>query len=254
VPVLAKHQTRKGRLWVYMRDDKPVAGRAPPAAVFFYSRDRTGEHPERHLTGYAGTLQADASAGFLRLYAADRRPGPVTEASCWAHGRRKFFELADVAAKARGQLSALAPLAVEAVKRIDAIFDVERAINGRSIDERLAARGAAPISSASTTVPRSSPYGYGDADAVAISAVVIDILLRRDPACCRILALQSTRRRATAPADQKTAGQWRPSTDGHRTPYRANCSAMPPASAFAAAMSASPPSASPVLRFARPRP
>ena len=140
VPVLAKHQTRKGRLWVYVRDDKPFAGQAPPTAVFFYSRDRTAEHPEHHLAGYAGILQADAYAGFNRLYAADRRPGPITEASCWAHGRRKFFELADVTAKARGALSVLAPLAVEAVKRIDAIFDVEREINGRSIEERLAVR------------------------------------------------------------------------------------------------------------------
>jgi transposase len=140
VPVLAKHQCRKGRLWTYVRDDKPFAGPAPPAAVFFYSRDRTAEHPECHLVGYAGILQADAYAGFNRLYAADRRPGPITEASCWAHGRRKFFELADVAAKARGTLSVLAPLAVEAVKRIDAIFDIEREINGCSIAERLAVR------------------------------------------------------------------------------------------------------------------
>jgi transposase len=108
--------------------------------VFFYSRDRTGEHPERHLTGYAGILQADAYAGFNRLYAADRRPGPITEASCWAHSRRKFFVLADVTAKARGKLAVIAPLAFDAVKRIDAIFDVEREINGRSIDERLAVR------------------------------------------------------------------------------------------------------------------
>jgi transposase len=140
VPVLAKHQCRKGRLWTYVRDDKPFAGPAPPAAVFFYSRDRTAEHPERHLAGYAGILQADAYAGFNRLYATDRHPGPITEASCWAHGRRKFFELADIAAKARGTLSVLAPLAVEAVKRIDAIFDIEREINGRSIAERLAVR------------------------------------------------------------------------------------------------------------------
>jgi transposase len=142
VPVLAKHQCRKGRLWVYVRDDKPFSGPAPPAAVFFYSRDRTAEHPERHLAGYAGILQADAYAGFNRLYDAERKPGPITEASCWAHGRRKFFELADVAAKARGALSVLAPLAVEAVKRIDAIFDNEREINGRSIAERLAVRRA----------------------------------------------------------------------------------------------------------------
>jgi transposase len=140
VPVLAKHQCRKGRLWTYVRDDKPFAGPAPAAAVFFYSRDRTAEHPERHLAGYSGILQADAYAGFNRLYDADRKGGPITEASCWAHGRRKFFELADVAAKARGQLSVLAPLAVEAVKRIDAIFDIEREINGRSIEERLAVR------------------------------------------------------------------------------------------------------------------
>jgi transposase len=123
-----------------VRDDKPFAGPAPAAAVFFYSRDRTAEHPERHLAGYVGILQADAYAGFNRLYDADRKPGPITEASCWAHGRRKFFELADVAAKARGQLSVLAPLAVEAVKRIDAIFDIEREINGRSVEERLAVR------------------------------------------------------------------------------------------------------------------
>ncbi len=142
VPVLAKHQTRKGRLWVYVRDDKPFAGPAPPAAVFFYSRDRTGEHAEQHLHGYAGILQADAYAGFNRLYEAGREPGPITEASCWAHGRRKFFELADVTKKASGKLAVIAPLAFAAVKRIDAIFDIERDINGRSIDERLAVRRA----------------------------------------------------------------------------------------------------------------
>jgi transposase len=149
VPVLAKHETRKGRLWAYVRDDKPFAGTAPPAAVFFYSRDRTAQHPENHLHDYAGILQADAYAGFNRLYEANRKPGPITEASCWAHGRRKFFELADVAAKAGGKLAVIAPLAFEAVKRIDAIFDIERAINGRSIDERLAVRRArvAPLAS-----------------------------------------------------------------------------------------------------------
>jgi transposase len=142
VPVLAKHQTRKGRLWVYVRDDKPFAGPAPPAAVFFYSRDRTAEHPESHLHDYAGILQADAYAGFNRLYEAGRKPGPITEASCWAHGRRKFFELADVTAKASGKLAVIAPLAFEAVQRIDAIFDVEREINGCSVEERLAVRRA----------------------------------------------------------------------------------------------------------------
>jgi transposase len=140
VPVLAKHETRKGRLWTYVRDDKPFAGPAPPAAVFFYSRDRTAQHPESHLRDYVGILQADAYAGFNRLYEASRKPGPITEASCWAHGRRKLFELADVTSKARGTLAVIAPLAFEAVKRIDAIFDIEREINGRSIDARLAVR------------------------------------------------------------------------------------------------------------------
>jgi transposase len=142
VPVLAKHETRKGRLRAYVRDDKPFAGPAPPAAVLFYSRDRTAQHPESHLQGYTGILQADAYAGFNRLYDADRKPGPITEASCWAHGRRKPFELADVTAKAGGKLAVIAPLAFAAVKRIDAIFDIEREINGRSIDERLAVRRA----------------------------------------------------------------------------------------------------------------
>ena len=140
VPVLAKHETRKGRLWAYVRDDRPFAGPTPPAAVFFYSRDRTAQHPEHHLRDYAGILQADAYAGFNRLYETERKPGPITEASCWAHGRRKFFELADVTAKAGGKLAVIAPLAFEAVKRIDAIFDIEREINGRSIAERIAVR------------------------------------------------------------------------------------------------------------------
>jgi transposase len=142
VPVLAKGQTRTGRLWTYVRDDKPFGGGDPRAAVFFYSRDRSGDHPASHLNGYAGILQADAYAGFQRLYAADRRPGPITEAACWSHSRRKFFVLADVAAKARGRLPVIAPLALEAVKRIDAIFDTEREINGLPIAERLAVRRA----------------------------------------------------------------------------------------------------------------
>jgi transposase len=120
--------------------DRPFGGRGPPAAVFFYSRDRTGEHPEHHLHGYSGILQADAYAGFNRLYAADRDPGPILEAACWSHSRRKFFVLADVAAKARGKVPVVAPRALEAVKRIDAIFDIEREINGQTADERLAVR------------------------------------------------------------------------------------------------------------------
>ena len=131
VPVLAKGKTITGRLWTYVRDDRPFAGPAPPAAMFFYSPDRGGEHPKRHLAEYSGILQADAYAGFNDLYAAGRQPGPVTEAGCWAHSRRKFFELAELGR---------APLAVEAVRQIDAIFAVEREINGKPAPQRLAAR------------------------------------------------------------------------------------------------------------------
>ena len=131
VPVLAKGKTVTGRLWTYVRDDQPFGGPAPPAAVFYYSRDRRGEHPNKHLAGYAGILQADAYAGFNDLYHPGRKPGPLIEAGCWAHGRRKLFDLAKVAR---------APLAAEAVRRIDAIFDVERSINGLPAKQRLALR------------------------------------------------------------------------------------------------------------------
>jgi transposase len=142
VPVLAKLKTRTGRLWTYVRDDRPFSGGEAPAAVFFYSPDRTAIHPERHLAGYSGILQADAYAGFNSLYEADRKPGPITEAGCWAHARRKFFELADIASKARNrQSTAISPMAFEAVRKIDAIFAAERAINGHLASDRLAARG-----------------------------------------------------------------------------------------------------------------
>jgi len=141
VPVLAKAKTRTGRIWTYARDDRAFGGSDPPAAVFFYSPDRGGLHPERHLAGYCGILQADAYAGFNGLYEPDRKPGPITQAGCWAHARRKFFELADVAAKARNKsTAALSPMAMAAVQKIDAIFAAERAINGKSADARLAAR------------------------------------------------------------------------------------------------------------------
>ena len=141
VPVLAKIKTRTGRLWTYVRDDQPFGGADPPAAVFFYSPDRSGAHPALHLAGYSGILQADAYAGFNAVYKPDRKPGPITEAACWAHGRRKFFELADIASKARGKTAAIiSPIAFEAVQKIDAIFMLERSINGSSPAERLAVR------------------------------------------------------------------------------------------------------------------
>jgi len=131
VPVLAKGKTRTGRLWTYVRDDRPFGGPDPPAAVFFYSRDRSGIHPEEHLRTYAGLMQADAYAGFNRLYEQGRKPGPIVEAACWAHARRKYFDLARIMK---------APIAVEAIERIDALFAVEREINGASAERRLAVR------------------------------------------------------------------------------------------------------------------
>jgi transposase len=142
VPILAKGQTVTGRVWVYVRDDRPFGGKDPPAALFYASRDRTREHPERHLVGYAGILQADAFDGYNRLYLPDRNPGPIVEALCWSHARRKFFELADIAANTRRGKNAppISPIALEAVKRIDALFDIEREINGLSVENRLTAR------------------------------------------------------------------------------------------------------------------
>jgi transposase len=133
VPVLAKGKTRTGRLWTYVRDDRPFGGHDPPAAVFFYSPDRGAKHPEEHLASYAGLMQADAYAGFNRLYGTGRKAGPIIEAACWAHARRKFFELARISK---------APIAVEAVERIDALFAIEREINGLMPQERAAVRNA----------------------------------------------------------------------------------------------------------------
>lgn len=131
VPILAKGKTATGRLWTYVRDDRPFGGPDPPAAVFYASRDRTGTHPERHLASYSGIMQADAYAGFNGLYASGRKPGPVTEAACFAHARRKLFDLAKIAK---------APIAMEAVQKIDVLFSIEREINGKPAAERLAVR------------------------------------------------------------------------------------------------------------------
>ena len=119
VPVLAKSKCTTGRLWAYVRDDQPFGGSSAPAALFHYSRNRDGSHPENHLASYTGLMQADAYAGYNGLYARGRKPGPIIEAACWAHGRRKFFELADLQK---------APLAIE------------REINGKPPDLRRAVR------------------------------------------------------------------------------------------------------------------
>ena len=131
VPVLAKVKTATGRLWTYVRDDRPFGGTDPPAAAFHYSRSRSGEYPREHLATYGGIMQADAFAGYNELYQGKRKPAPIVEAACWAHGRRKLFDVAKLSK---------APIASEAVRRIDEIFAIERTINGRTAAERLAVR------------------------------------------------------------------------------------------------------------------
>ncbi|MET3858563.1 IS66 family transposase [Rhizobium sp. OAE497] len=142
VPILARGKTDTGRIWTYVRDDRPFGGLSPPAALYYASRDRRQEHPERHLKTFTGILQADAYGGYNPLFKVDRDPGPLTQALCWAHSRRKFFVLADIAANAkRGKNAApISPMALEAVKRIDGLFDIEREINGLTADQRLERR------------------------------------------------------------------------------------------------------------------
>jgi transposase len=108
VPILAKGKTIKGHIWTYVRDDRPFGGRAPPAALYYASRDRRHEHPARHLQGFTGILQADAYSGYNEVYDPSRAQGPITAALWWAHARRQFFELADIAANARRGRSAAA--------------------------------------------------------------------------------------------------------------------------------------------------
>jgi transposase len=190
VPVLAKIKTVTGRLWTYVRDDRPFGGTAAPAAVFFYSRDRSGEHAARHLASYAGILQADAYSGFGQLYNARRSPGPITEAACWAHSRRKFFELADIAkaagARAEKKAANLSPLALDAVRRIDAIFELERSLNGLPADRRLELRTlhVAPLVTALEGWMRTERARFSRHNPVAKA---IDYMLTRWPAFTRFL-------------------------------------------------------------------
>ena len=129
VPVLAPGagKTKTGRLWAYLRDERPHGGAAPPAVFYRYSPDRRGEHPRTHLAGFCGVLHADGYAGFEGLYDAGR----VIEAACWAHVRRKFYDL-----HAAGQ----SPVAAEALLRIRALYAVEDTIRGRPPDERRCVR------------------------------------------------------------------------------------------------------------------
>ncbi len=191
VPVLAKGKTVTGRCWTYVRDDQPFGGRAPPAAVFFYSRDRSGGHPRQHLAAWTGVLQADAYGGYGKLYDAGRQPGPIAEAACWAHARRKFFVLADIEANARRKAqrrttAPVSPIALEAVRRIDALFEIERSINGLPADRRLAVRRerAAPLVAALEAWMREERRKLSRHSDVAVA---MDYMLKRWHAFTRFL-------------------------------------------------------------------
>lgn len=131
VPVLApgEGKTKTGRLWTYVRDDRPSASQDPPAVWFAYSPNRRGEHPQAHLAAFAGIVQADAFAGFGPLYA----DGRIVEAACWAHARRKFFELHQAQSS---------PIAAEALKRIGELYAIEAEIRGQAPEHRRQARQA----------------------------------------------------------------------------------------------------------------
>ena len=129
VPVLAPGQgkTKTGRLWTYVRDDRPAGDAAAPAVWFSYSPDRKGEHPAQHLEKFRGTLQADAYAGFNQLY----EDGRIHPAACWAHVRRHFYDL---------EQAHSSPVAREALQRIGALYGVEEEIRGKPPDQRRAVR------------------------------------------------------------------------------------------------------------------
>jgi len=156
VPVLdpGRGKTKEGRLWAYVRDERPFSGPAPPAAIYFYSPDRKGEHPQTHLKSFTGILHADGYAGFNRLF----ETGRITQAACWAHARRKFFDVFE---------AIKSPIAEEALTRIRALYAIEEEINAKPPSERKARRQAEskPLTEAlKTWAEETSPKLSGKSD------------------------------------------------------------------------------------------
>ena len=134
VPVLAPGlgRTKTGRLWAYVRDDRPFCGAAPPAAAYFYSPDRTAAHPAAHMASFTGLLQADGYSGFQKLYGPARtKPGPIIEVACWAHTRRGFFDEWE---------HRKSPTAKQALDRIAAVYTVEARAAFAPVSERAVRR------------------------------------------------------------------------------------------------------------------
>jgi transposase len=131
VLVPGRKKTKTGRIWTYVRDDRNAGSSDPPAAWFAFSPDRQGKHPQQHLRHYHGVLQADAFAGYDRLFSAEREGGALTEAACWAHARRKIHDV---------YINTQTTTAEEALKRIGELYAIEEEIRGLTTAERLAAR------------------------------------------------------------------------------------------------------------------
>jgi transposase len=131
LPVLdpGRGRTKTGRLWGYAIDDRPWQGGTPPAVVFLYAEDRKGEHPAGHLAEFEGVLQVDGYSGFKSLL--ETRSGAIRLAFCWAHCRRRFYEIH----QATGS-----PLAEEALRRIRELYVIEAEVRGRPAEDRRAAR------------------------------------------------------------------------------------------------------------------
>jgi transposase len=156
VPVLApgNGKTKTGRLWTYVRDDRPAGDNTAPAVWFAYSPDRRGEHPREHLKDFTGTLQADAYSGFHHLY----DTGRIREAACWAHARRKFHDI---------HAAHPSPTTTGALERIGALYGVEEEVRGKPPDERKAIRQAR----AAPLTVRRTPGVDGEDTAIAVSEV-----------------------------------------------------------------------------------
>ena len=160
-------------MWVYTRDDRPWVGPDPPAAVYFYSSDRKAERPASHLQGFRGVLQVDGYAGFERLTVG----GDIVLAACWAHARRKFFDVHEATGS---------PIAAEALRRIAELYAIEKTIRGRTADERRAARRA----KSGPLIEAMKPWlekELGRISGRGALAEAIRYALTRWPALCRFL-------------------------------------------------------------------
>jgi transposase len=175
IPVLdpGRGRTKTGRLWVYARDDRPWSGPDPPAAVYFYSPDRKAERPASHLEGFRGILQVDGYAGFERLTAG----GDIVLAACWAHTRRKFYDLHEATGS---------PIAAEALRRIGELYAIEKSIRERTAEERRIVRNAQSRPLVETMKPWLETE-LGRIPGRGGLAEAIRYALTRWPALCRFL-------------------------------------------------------------------